>query len=373
VHADHPAASCGSLVLLCLPILTPEQVVGPYAERVDSIVVLVGGVGGSRFTRGLVAELQRRYPDAATRPSVTAVVNIGDDAWVAGLRLCPDLDTMMYTLAGVNDATRGWGRADETERVSGELNAYGVGWPWFTLGDLDLGTLIARSALLRDGLTLTEATAKLSARWHGGSGLPVALLPVSDDPAETHVRVTLPEAPSESLIHLEEWWVKHRARLPAAGIEQVGVQSARPTPQVLAAIGSADAILLAPSNPVVSIGTILAIPGMREALTTAAAPVVGVSPIIAGAAVGGMADACLTAIGVETSALAVAAHYGSRAGKGVLNSWLVGEEDAGVVERVEALGIRSRAVPLWMRDLESSAALAGAALDAVATAPGAQG
>jgi LPPG:FO 2-phospho-L-lactate transferase len=331
-----------------------------------SIVVLGGGVGDSRFTRGLVAELERRYPDAASRPSVTAVVNTGDDAWVAGLRLCPDLDSMMYTLAGVNDTTRGWGRADETERVSGELNAYGVGWPWFTLGDLDLGTLIARSALLRNGLTLTEATARLSARWHGGAGLPVTLLPATDDPVETHVRVTLPEESSESLIHFEEWWVKYRAGLPASGFEQLGLESARPTPSVLAALAAADVILFAPSNPVVSIGTILSIPGMRDAVTSAGAPVVGVSPIIAGAPVGGMADACLTAIGVKTSALAVAAHYGARATGGVLDSWLVAEEDAGVLDRLEALGIRSSAVPLWMRDLETSAALAGAALDAAA-------
>ncbi|MFC0680603.1 2-phospho-L-lactate transferase [Lysobacter korlensis] len=331
-----------------------------------SIVVLVGGVGGSRFTSGLVAELERRYPDVITRPSVTAVVNTGDDAWIAGLRLCPDLDSMMYTLAGVNDTTRGWGRAGETERVADELNAYGVGWPWFTLGDLDLGTLIARSALLRDGLTLTEATAQLSARWRGGAGLPVSLLPASDDPVETHVRVTLPGASSESLIHFEEWWVKYRAGLRASGFEQLGIESARPTPHVLNAIAGADAIILAPSNPVVSIGTILSIPGLREAVRAATAPVVGVSPIIAGAAVRGMADACLTAIGVETSALAVAAHYGGRVDGGLLDSWLVAEEDAAILGRIRALGIRALAVPLWMRDLDTSACLAGAALDAAA-------
>ncbi|WP_022882059.1 2-phospho-L-lactate transferase [Gryllotalpicola ginsengisoli] len=328
----------------------------------QNLVVFVGGVGGARFTRGLVAELERRHPSPAERPNVTAIVNTGDDAWIAGLRVTPDLDSMMYTLAGVNDEQRGWGRAGESERVSAELAAYGVGWPWFTLGDLDLGTHIARTAMLREGLSLTSAVERLTARWNDGAGLPVRLLPMTDSEVETHVEVDRGEGPE--LIHFEEWWVRYRAALPTTRFEQVGLQGASTTWQVREAIEQADALLLAPSNPVVSIGTILAVPGVREALAAASAPVIGVSPIIAGRVVRGMADACLSAIGVETSSAAVAEFYGARRRRnGILDGWLVAEEDADAVSRVEALGIRTRAVPLWMKDAASSAALAGAALD----------
>jgi len=369
----------------------------------QNIVVFVGGVGGARFTRGLVAELERRHPSPTDRPHVTAIVNTGDDSWIAGLRVTPDLDSMMYTLAGVNDDERGWGLRDESYRVSAEMNAYGVGWPWFTLGDLDLGTHIARTALLREGMSLTDVVARLCARWNDGAGLPVTLLPATDSEVETHVAVD--RGAGEELIHFEEWWVRHRAALPVARFEQIGIAGASTTWSVREALAEADVVLIAPSNPVVSIGTILAIPGVRAALDAAPAPVVGVSPIIGGAAVRGYADACLKAIGVETSALAVARHYGARGGaglhsahgaestsgrpstrgaevtsgrpstrgaaangdaRGLLDGWLVAEEDAAAVAEVEALGIRSRAVPLWMRDAETSAALAGAALDLAA-------
>jgi LPPG:FO 2-phospho-L-lactate transferase len=336
----------------------------------QNIVVLAGGVGGARFTRGLVAELEARHPHPAARPSVTAVVNTGDDAWVAGLRVTHDLDSMMYTLAGQNDEERGWGLRGESYRVSAELTAYGVGWPWFTLGDLDLGTHIARSAMLRDGLSHTEAVERLTARWNDGAGLPVRLLPMSDSPIETHVEIDLGDGPE--LVHFEEWWVKHRAAAPARRFVQVGLPGASATWQVRDALAAADLVIVAPSNPVVSIGTILAVPGVRAAIDASGAPVVGVSPIIGGAVVRGMADACLTAIGVETSASAVAAHYGSRgtalggsaaSARGLLDGWLIAEEDAALVSAVEALGIRTRSVPLWMRDVPTSAALAGQVLD----------
>jgi LPPG:FO 2-phospho-L-lactate transferase len=348
----------------------------------QNIVVFVGGVGGARFTRGLVAELERRHPSPADRPSVTAIVNTGDDSWIAGLRVTPDLDSMMYTLAGVNDDERGWGLRDESYRVSAELAAYGVGWPWFTLGDLDLGTHIARTALLRDGMPLTDVVARLAARWNDGAGLPVRLLPVTDEPVETHVEIDLGSGPE--LVHFEEWWVKHRAAVPAQRFVQLGLAGASATRAVRDALAAASVVLIAPSNPVVSVGTVLSIPGVRAALDASSAPVVGVSPIIGGAAVRGYADACLSAIGVETSALAVAWHYGARGAggaepagaepagaepagaRGLLDGWLVAEEDADAVEAVEALGIRSRAVPLWMRDRDTSAALAGAALDLAA-------
>ncbi|TAL44078.1 MAG: 2-phospho-L-lactate transferase [Salinibacterium sp.] len=310
------------------------------------IVVLSGGVGGARFLRGLRS--------AAAGSELTAIVNVGDDMWLTGLRICPDLDSIMYTLAGVNDEQRGWGRVGESERVSGELREYGVGWPWFTLGDLDLGTHIARTHYLRSGIPLSEATARLASRWDLG----VRLLPATDDEAET--QVVLADGGS---LHFQEWWTRHRAALPTrAFVYPVG--SSKPAPGVLEAIVSAHVILIAPSNPVVSIAPILAIPGIRDALSAARAPIVGVSPIISGAVVRGMADACLTAIGVATAADAIALHYGARSRGGLIDAWLVDETDAALTSAIEAAGIRASAVPLWMRDLPSSAALATAALAA---------
>jgi LPPG:FO 2-phospho-L-lactate transferase len=317
------------------------------------ITVLSGGVGGARFLRGLRSHVERELPEA----ELTAIVNTGDDMWLTGLRIAPDLDSVMYTLAGQNDEVRGWGRIGETERVSAELQAYGVGWPWFTLGDLDLGTHITRSHYLRSGLPLSEATARITARWPLG----VTLIPATDDEVETHV-VT-----EQGEMHFQEWWTRHRATLPALEFVQVGVEAASPAPGVLEAISSADVVLIAPSNPVVSIGTILGIPGIRDAVVAASGAVVGVSPIISGAVVRGMADACLSAIGVETSALAVAAHYGSRQygsrpTAGILDGWLIDDTDAASVAAIEAIGIRSAAVPLWMKDTATSRQLAKDAL-----------
>ncbi|CAN5497034.1 2-phospho-L-lactate transferase [soil metagenome] len=318
------------------------------------ITVLSGGVGGARFLRGLRHHLRESQPDGfgGTTAEITAVVNTGDDMWLDSLRITPDLDSIMYTLAGANDEVRGWGRIGETERVSAELQAYGVGWPWFTLGDLDLGTHIARTHFLRSGLSLTEATALITARWDLG----VTVRPVTDDEVETQV-VT-----DEGSMHFQEWWTRHRASLPARRFEQQHLDTASAAPGVLETIAGSDVILLAPSNPVVSIGTILGIPGVRQAVAAASAPVVGVSPIIHGAVVRGMADACLTAIGVKTSAEAVARHYGSRGDGGLLDGWLVDESDAATVTALEPGGIAGAAPPLWMRDLESSAQVAADAL-----------
>jgi LPPG:FO 2-phospho-L-lactate transferase len=313
------------------------------------VTVLAGGVGGSRFLRGVRAALREDAPDAG----ITAVVNTGDDMWLAGLRITPDLDTITYALAGVNDEERGWGRVGETERVAGELAAFGVGWPWFTLGDLDLGTHIARTAFLREGLPLSEATRRITARWPLG----VDLIPATDDEVETHV-VT-----DDGELHFEEWWTRLRAASAARAFVQTDVAAASAAPGVLDAIADADVVLLAPSNPVVSIGTILGIPGIRDAVAATAAPVVGVSPIIGGAVVRGMADACLTAIGVATDAAAVARHYGARSAGGLLDGWLVDEVDADAVDGLTADGIRARALPLRMRDEATSAAIARAALE----------
>ncbi len=316
----------------------------PVALLVVKITVLSGGVGGARFLRGLRS--------AAPSADITAVVNVGDDMWMTGVRIAPDLDSIMYTLAGENDEQRGWGRVGESERVSAELRAYGVGWPWFTLGDLDIGTHLTRTHYLRSGLPLSEATRLISARWPLG----VTLLPATDDEVETWV-VT-----DEGSMHFQEWWTRHRAAIPARAFEYRGVASSTPAPGVISAITDADVVLFAPSNPVVSIGPILAIPGIRAAVQSTAAPVVGVSGIINGSVVRGMADACLAAIGVATAADAVALHYGSRSSGGVLDGWLVDSTDDGLLGAIEGGGIVASAVPLWMRDPVSSAQVAGDAL-----------
>ncbi|MDH6182337.1 LPPG:FO 2-phospho-L-lactate transferase [Microbacteriaceae bacterium SG_E_30_P1] len=316
------------------------------------ITVIGGGVGNARFLLGLRAH-------AATLPEppdLTAVVNVGDDMWLAGLRITPDLDTVMYALAGVNDVERGWGRAGDTERVSAELAAWGVGWPWFTLGDLDVGAHVTRTSLLRDGLPLSAVVERMTARWPLG----VRLLPSTDHEVETYVRT------SQGDLHFQEWWTRHRAAVSAEGFDFRGAQDATPAPGVLDAIESADVVILAPSNPIVSLDPVLAIPGIRAALERASAPVVGVSPIIGGAVVRGMADQCLTAVGVETSALAVARYLGARSNGGILDAWLVDEVDAASVSALRDAGIRAEAVPLWLRDEESSAAVARAALTLVA-------
>ena len=316
---------------------------GTHAPR--RITMLSGGVGGAKFARGLRHCLRPEGPGRADRdydpPAFTCVVNTGDDMWMHGLRVCPDLDSMMYGLAGVNDTDRGWGRAGESDRVSAELLDYGVGIDWFTLGDLDLATHIARTEMLRAGTGLARVTRELTARWDLGA----ALLPATEHEVETRVRVG---ERADETIHFEEWWVRHRAGLPARGFLHHGAEDAAPAPGVLEAIEDAELIILAPSNPVVSIGAILAIPGIRTALRAARAPVIGLSPIIGSTHVLGMASQCLRAVGAEVSAAGVAEHFGSRAHGGLLDGWLVDSRDADSVARVEAAGIRSLAVPLLM-------------------------
>ena len=307
------------------------------------VVSLAGGIGGARFLRGL----QAAAPDA----ELTVVVNTGDDITLYGLRICPDLDTVMYTLGGGIDEQRGWGRQDETFHAKAELEAYDVPTAWFGLGDRDLATHLVRRQMLDAGFPLSAVTQALCARWQPGA----ALLPMTDDQVETYVRVELDGR--ERAIHFQEWWVKHRAALPARAIVAVGAEASTPAPGVLEAIAAADVVVLPPSNPVVSIGTVLQVPGIAEALR--AKTVVGVSPVISGAPVRGMADACLSAIGVETSAEAVGRHYRARSEGGLLDGWLVDTADAGAT----VPGVEVRAVPLLMTDLPAAAAMARAALD----------
>jgi LPPG:FO 2-phospho-L-lactate transferase len=312
------------------------------------IIVLAGGVGGARFLRGLKAAA----PDA----EITVIGNTGDDISLFGLHVSPDLDTVMYTLGGGISEEQGWGRADETFTVLHELAAYGAGPDWFGLGDRDFATHIVRTSMLADGIPLSAVTRALTERWQPG----VTLLPMTDDRVETHVRLSATDGQAGRTVHFQEWWVRLHAEIPAAEIMFTGAESARPAPGVLEAIAAADCVLLPPSNPVVSIGAILAVPGIAEAVRAAA--VVGVSPIIGGAPVRGMADACLAAIGVETTAAAVAAHYGA----GLLGGWLVDDQDKAAADDPRLAGITVRALPLYMTDLAASAEIARAALSLAA-------
>jgi LPPG:FO 2-phospho-L-lactate transferase len=314
---------------------------------VRRITALAGGIGGARFLRGLV--------NAATDAEVTVIGNTADDITLHGLHISPDLDTVMYTLGGGVDEHHGWGRADETYQAMAELAAYGAEPGWFTLGDKDLATHVVRTQMLGAGYPLSAVTEALCDRWQPG----VRLLPMSDDRVETHIVVADPEPRA---IHFQEWWVRLHAAVPAERIVLVGVDSAKPAPGVLEAIAAADVVLLPPSNPVVSIGPILAVGGVREALQATPAPVVGLSPIVGGAPVRGMADACLTAIGVETSAAAVAGLFAD-----VLDGWLVDLADADAVARVSATGVRCKSIPLLMRDVQAATAMARAALDLAET------
>jgi LPPG:FO 2-phospho-L-lactate transferase len=311
------------------------------------LVVLAGGVGGARFLRGV----RSAVPDA----QVTVVVNTGDDVTMHGLRVCPDLDTVTYTLGGGIDEERGWGRAGESWTVKEELAAYGAEPTWFGLGDRDLATHLVRTRMLDAGYPLSQVTAAIAERWQPG----VTVLPMSDQRVETHVVVPDPRSGRSRAVHFQEWWVRLRAEPEPSAFVSVGADAARPAPGVVEAFAAADAVLLAPSNPVVSIGPVLAVPGLREALLAAPGRVVGLSPIVGGAPLRGMADRCLPVVGVEVSAEGVGRHYGARSAGGLLDAWLVHETDTADVP-----GVDVRRVPLLMSSPEATGAMARAALDA---------
>lgn len=327
------------------------------------ITVLSGGVGGSTFIRGLqhgiaTGALSQVAPDA----EITVIANTADDWWLHGLKVCPDLDTVMYTLGDGIDLERGWGRSDETWHAQEELAAYGVEPTWFGLGDRDLATHLVRTQMIEAGYRLSEVTEALCRRWEPG----VRLLPMTDDRVETHIAIPDPTTPSgQRAVHFQEYWVRLRAEVPAETVVVVGLDRSTPAPGVLEALSETDLVLIPPSNPVVSVGTILGVPGVREALQTTTAPVVGISPIIGGNHVRGMAHQLLTSLGVEVSAAGVARHYGARSVGGVLDGWLLADSDAAEADRVAEADIKVRAVPLLMTDDDATAAMATAAIDLV--------
>jgi LPPG:FO 2-phospho-L-lactate transferase len=308
------------------------------------VVAIAGGIGAGKFLRGLVR--------AVPAEDVTVVVNTGDDIEIHGLSISPDLDSVTYWLAGEMDRDRGWGRRDETFRAMDELRRLEAEAAWFNLGDLDLATHLFRTRVLGEGATLSEAARRIAKRF----GVRSRLLPMSDDRVTT--RIVVDDAVAEHDLHFQEYWVRRGARDRIVRIVFEGVATARPSPGVLDAITVADAVLLCPSNPVVSIGPVLAVPGIADAIASRRPAVVGVSPIVAGAPLGGMADRLMPAAGLEVSALGAA-----QAHAGVLGGWVIDEADRELAAKIEeTLGIRVVVTDSVMRDDDAAEALARTAL-----------
>jgi LPPG:FO 2-phospho-L-lactate transferase len=311
------------------------------------LVALAGGVGAARFLRGLV----RVVPPEA----VTVVVNTADDEVFHGLSVSPDLDTVTYTLAGAEHPEQGWGLAGETFVAMEALDRYGQD-TWFRLGDRDLGTHIFRTERLAAGATLSEVTQEIAAAWE----IVPKLLPMTDDRVATRVTVRRPDGREETLA-MQEWFVRERTEPPVVAVEFAGIDTALPAPGVLAALEQAETVLVCPSNPVISIGPILAVPGVREVLRRRRDRVVGVSPIIAGAPVKGPADRLMGPLGIEVSCVGVAHAYADFCGTLVIDSG-----DADRAREVEAAGVHAVVADTLMTDARVAAALARHTLDAVA-------
>ena len=318
------------------------------------VVVLAGGVGAARFLRGLTR--------VVAPEDITVVVNVGDDIELHGLRICPDLDSITYWLTGLVHPDQQWGRADERFTVREELERLGHE-PWFTLGDRDLALHLHRTALLRAGVPLSEVTADVTRRY----GLGLRLLPVSDDRIETRIHTV-----DGRDLHFQRWWVGERAAPDVEGVEFRGAATALPAPGVVEAILDADVVVIAPSNPVVSVAPITAVPAVAAALATTPARVVGVSPIVGGRVVRGMAHRLLPAVGVDVDAASVARWYGARRHGGLLDAWVLDTADAEALETVRGLGIVSTATDTHLDDVEVATRLARTVLtfgDGAGSAP----
>jgi LPPG:FO 2-phospho-L-lactate transferase len=302
------------------------------------VVVLSGGAGGGRFASGLLR--------AVPPETVTVVCNTADDIDVYGVRVCPDLDLVMFTIAGVLDRSRGYGLEADTRTVMEELRAHGID-TWFDLGDRDFALCVARTRALERGEALHRITASIAHRF----GLACRILPMCDEPVWTAI------ASDAGTMHFQDYWVRYRAEISVHGVGFTGIDAARPAPGVLEAVAAADVILLAPSNPVVSIGPILAVPGMRDALVRAAAPVIAVTPIVGGAVLRGMADRLLRALDVEVSASGVASMYA-----GLADGFVLDVVDEALASRIESLGMRVAICDTIMRDDDATASIARTAL-----------
>ncbi|WP_426573312.1 2-phospho-L-lactate transferase [Aquihabitans sp. McL0605] len=304
------------------------------------ITVLAGGVGAARMLSGIL-----QVTDPAT---VTAIVNVGDDLELHGLRISPDLDTITYTLAGEINPETGWGLRDESWQAMATVERYG-GVSWFGLGDRDLGTHLYRTQRLAEGATLTEVTAEITDAWHLG----LRLLPVTDDRLRTMVTLAGDGDDAGLEVSFQEYFVQRQHGVPVASVRFDGAEASAPGPEVIEALIDADTVVIAPSNPIVSIDPVLAVPGIRQALISRRADTVAISPIVAGAALKGPADRLLSELGHEATVLGVARLYAPLAATLVID-----EADAALAGQVEALGIRPVVAESVMRTPEIAAALA---------------
>lgn len=304
------------------------------------IVVLAGGVGAARFLQGVV--------QVVPQENVTVIANTGDDREFYGLHVSPDVDIVLYTLAHLVDEKQGWGIQGDTYHTMKQLTAYGYE-DWFALGDRDLATHIHRTNLLRQGKTLSEITEQMREKL----GLSLRVIPMTNDQVATHVQTP------DGLIHFEEYFVKRRCNDEVQGITFVGAETASPAPGVLEAIRDAEAVLLAPSNPIVSIGSILSIPGTREAVRQTKGKVVAVSPIVGGATIKGPADKMMRGLGMEVSAAGVAQSY-----QDFLDTMVIDTQDEGLAPAIEQAGIQCIVTNTIMRDLDAKTELARTVLRA---------
>ena len=310
------------------------------------VTALAGGIGAGKFLRGLT----RVVPGA----DLTVIVNVADDIVVHGLHVSPDPDSVTYWLGDSFDRERGWGRRGETFRATEEVAAFDPERAWFGLGDLDLGTHLFRTGLLAEGVPLSEVMRRVGARF----GVGARLLPVSDDRIETRIDGVDAETGAVVDLHFQEYWVKRHGADAVTGVRYVGAAEARPAPGVLEAIAGADAVVFCPSNPVVSIGPILAVPGIRDAVAARRDRAVGVSGIVGGHPVAGMADKLMPAVGIEVSAAGVADHY-----RQLLSGWLLDDLDAASIPAVEAHGLRCAAMDTLMVDDARAEAVARGVLE----------
>jgi LPPG:FO 2-phospho-L-lactate transferase len=311
------------------------------------VTAIAGGIGAGKFLRGLA----RLVPGE----DLTVVVNVADDVVVHGLHVSPDPDSVTYWLGDAFDRQRGWGRRDETFRATEEVRVFDEERAWFGLGDLDLGTHLFRTGLLAEGVPMSTITARIARRF----GIDTRILPVSDDRIETRILCVDPSGQALDL-HFQEYWVRRRAADAVKGVRYEGADAATPAPGVLDAIEAADVVVLCPSNPVVSIGPILAVPGMSEAVAARRGSAVGVSGIVGGAPVAGMADKLMPAVGIEVSAAGVARYY-----QELLSAWVIDDVDATSREAVETLGMRCAVTDTIMTDDERATSVASTALELV--------
>jgi LPPG:FO 2-phospho-L-lactate transferase len=308
------------------------------------VTALAGGIGAGKFLRGLVR--------AVPAGDVTVIVNTADDVEMHGLRISPDVDSVLYWLAGLMDRERGWGRADETFRATEELRRMGAPDAWFGLGDLDLATHLYRTAALGRGEGAAAVTRALAERF----GVRSRILPMSEDAVTTRIDAVDEEGRALDL-HFQQYWVLRGARDDVKGVRYAGASEATPGPGVLEAIREADTVVVCPSNPVASIGPILAVPGIADALRERRDRAVGVSPIVAGAPLRGMADRLMPVAGLEVSAAGAAEAY-----RGLVSAWLIDERDRDLLSRIEGVGLRCGVTDTVMENDAVAESVARAAL-----------